>query len=60
MSIKMVTELISLHMHLTCQEREQVDVIFMNISGEELFCCLIEQSFEGNICQSFNFENLLE
>ena len=36
MSIKMVMVLTSLHMHLTCQEKEQVDAISMNISGKEV------------------------
>ena len=31
MSIKIAMVLTSLHMHLTCQEKEQVDVISMHI-----------------------------
>ena len=36
MSIKMAMVLIYLHVHLTCQEKEQVDAISMNIFGKEV------------------------
>ena len=36
MSIKMAMVLTSFHMHLTCQEKKQVDAISMNIFGKEV------------------------
>lgn len=46
MSTKTVMELIYLHMHLTCHEKKQVDVIFMSISGKV---------FTASVCLPFNF-----
>ena len=36
MSIKMAMVLTSFHMDLTCQEKEKVDAISMNIFGKEV------------------------
>ena len=44
MSIKMAMVLIYLHVHLTCQEKEQVDAISMNIFGKEV-CVASPTSF---------------
>jgi len=49
MSTKMVMELIYLRMHLTCQEKKQMDVIFMSISGK---------IFAASVCLLFNFLDL--
>ena len=44
MSIKMAMVLIYLHVHLTCQEKEQVDAISMDIFGKEV-CVASPTSF---------------
>ena len=49
MSTKMVMELIYLHMHLTCHEKKQMDVIFTSTSGK---------IFAASVCLPFNFLDL--
>ena len=59
MSTKMAMELIFLHMHLTCHEKKQLDVIFMSISGmtfDTAFVCLWQiayHTFVASLTQHF-------